>query len=155
MYFFLTFLPGQAGLILKEHNANACTDVTGFGLIGHLSEMLRGCELAAELWLEQIPVLPGVHECIAKGIFSSLYPENARLRHAVASVADAQHHPSFPLLFDPQTAGGLLASMPANSSASCVAALLSAGYRVATIGRVVAQEDSGILVNVLSEKEVS
>lgn len=139
----------QAGLLLKAAGAAACTDVTGFGLAGHLAEMLRPSGLGAELWLDQLPLLAGAAECVAKGIFSSLYPENVRLRHAVGCRADAQRHPSFPLLFDPQTAGGLLAGLEAGQLEACLAQLQAAGYTAAVVGRVVSLDAEDFPIAVL------
>lgn len=70
---------------------------------------------------------------MAQGIFSSLQPANLRLKRAVANEAEALNHATYPLLFDPQTAGGLLASVPAQEAEQCVLALRELGYSHATI----------------------
>ncbi|MGR8950696.1 MAG: selenide, water dikinase SelD [Gammaproteobacteria bacterium] len=122
------------------HGAHACTDVTGFGLLGHLVEMC-GSSSAVELNLASIPVLPGAIELSAKQIFSSLFAENKR--HFGSSVGEsaATSHKHFPLLFDPQTSGGLLAAIPAEGAARCIEQLTDAGYRqAAVIGRAVSFE---------------
>ena len=122
---------------LIAHGATACTDLTGFGLLGHLVEMTRPSGVDAELELAALPVLDGAAETAAAGILSSLQPANLRLRRALRNQAEALRHPRYPLLFDPQTAGGLLASVPAESAEACLAALRSAGYPMAArIGRV-------------------
>jgi selenide,water dikinase len=122
---------------LIAHGATACTDLTGFGLLGHLVEMTRPSGVDAELELDRLPVLEGAVETAAAGILSSLQPANLRLRRALRNQAEAIDHPNYPLLFDPQTAGGLLASVPAESAAACVGALRRAGYPMAArIGRV-------------------
>ena len=74
-----------------------------------------------------LPLLDGAAETAAAGILSSLQPANVRLRRALRNQAEALRHPSYPLLFDPQTAGGLLASVPADSAEACIAALRSRG----------------------------
>jgi len=130
-----------AGLA-TEHGASACTDVTGFGLAGHLAEMCKasGPEVGAELWLSTVPLLEGAKECVAKGIFSSLQPANLRLRRAVNVDENSAiaHDPSFALLFDPQTSGGLLTSVPMDRASDLVQALKGAGYADScVIGRVV------------------
>ena len=127
----------RAAEILHAHGATACTDVTGFGLLGHLVEMTRPSRVDAELWLDSLPLLEGAQETVDRGIFSSLQPENVRLRRAVRDAERMAADPRYPLLFDPQTAGGLLASLPAAVADECVAALRSAGYgEAAVIGRV-------------------
>lgn len=123
--------------VLQAHGATACTDVTGFGLLGHLLEMTRPSQVDAELDLSELPVLAGAEACAAAGIASSLAPANQRLRSALQNLNDFAHHPRTPLLFDPQTAGGLLASVPATQVAACLQQLHAAGYTTAAvIGRV-------------------
>jgi selenide, water dikinase len=120
-----------------RHNASACTDITGFGLIGHLFEMLKGTQFGAEISLQALPCLPGIEQTFAQGIFSSLQPENLRARHVIANVADVASLPRYPILFDPQTAGGFLASVPHSEADACLAELRNAGYpSAAIIGRV-------------------
>ena len=63
-----------------------------------------------------------------RGIFSSLQPANLRLKRAVSNEATALRHPAYPLLFDPQTAGGLLSTLPAAQAEACVAELRRLGY---------------------------
>ncbi len=123
--------------ILREHGATACTDLTGFGLLGHLVEMTRPSGVDAELQLSALPVLDGAVECVQAGIVSSLQPANVRLRRALRNAAGFVSNPRYPLLFDPQTAGGLLASVPAERAAACIAALQAAGYgHTAQIGQI-------------------
>jgi len=93
---------------LIAHGASACTDLTGFGLLGHLVEMTRSSGVDAEIDLAALPLLEGAAETIAAGIVSSLQPANVRLRRALRNQPESLHHPNYPLLFDPQTAGGLL-----------------------------------------------
>lgn len=123
----------RAAEVLAEHGVGAATDVTGFGLLGHLVEMTRASELDARLILDRIPMLDGARESVARGVFSSLQPQNVRLRRAVRDLDRAQALPDFPLLFDPQTAGGLLASVPAGRAQACIAALHQAGYGMAAV----------------------
>jgi selenide,water dikinase len=126
-----------AAACLGRHGVRACTDVTGFGLLGHLVEMTRASGVDAVLSLEAVPILDGAAETVAAGILSSLQPQNLRLRRAVRDLERAARHPLFPLLFDPQTAGGLLAGIPAERAGACLAELRALGYGSATIiGRV-------------------
>jgi selenide,water dikinase len=126
-----------AAACLRRHGATACTDVTGFGLVGHLVEMTRASGVDAVLELDAVPILDGATETVAAGILSTLQPQNLRLRRAVRDLERAARHPRFPLLFDPQTAGGLLAGVPAERTAACVAELRALGYgAAAVIGRV-------------------
>ncbi|MFM6990472.1 MAG: selenide, water dikinase SelD [Rhodoferax sp.] len=129
--------------ILREHGATAATDLTGFGLLGHLVEMTKPSGVDAELHVSKLPLLEGAEECVKAGIVSSLQASNVRLRRALRNQEDWLQHPRYPLIFDPQTAGGLLASVPAERAEACVAALRAGGYpHTAIIGRILAQGDA-------------
>lgn len=133
-----------AARLLREYGARACTDVTGFGLLGHLSEMLRASMVGAELNVAAVPLYEGALAMLDAGVASSLQANNELALqdfvldgcHADASMVR--------VLMDPQTAGGLLAGVPALRADACVAALRDAGYRHATVvGEVVASADHG------------
>lgn len=133
-----------AARCLIQHGATACTDVTGFGLLGHLVEMLKASDCDAELELDSLPILDGALETVQMGIFSSLQPQNIRLRRAIKPDQQCLAHPHYPLIFDPQTAGGLLASVPAAKVQNCVQTLKHAGYAsTCIIGRLVEREPDG------------
>ncbi len=123
-----------AAQIFAAHGATAMTDVSGFGLAGHLGEMLKASYATAELDLAAIPLYPGARDLAADGIVSTLLPEN--LADGGIMRGDL-NPPTRALLFDPQTAGGLLAGIPQGRAAECVAALTATGYRdAAVIGSV-------------------
>lgn len=125
-----------AATSFRQHGTTACTDITGFGLIGHLWEMLQASQVAARLTLDAIPALPGALDTLQQGIVSSLQPQNLRVAQQIARLDQAQLHPLFPLLFDPQTSGGLLGAVPIEQATDCVATLRAAGYAAAQIGEV-------------------
>ena len=122
---------------VRRHRATACTDVTGFGLLGHLVEMTKASAVDARIRLAAVPVLDGARQTIAAGLLSSLQPQNVRLRRAIANVEAVGADPVYPVLFDPQTAGGLLASVPASEADACAADLRRLGYEEATVIGVV------------------
>ncbi len=124
---------GQAAAILARH-ARAMTDVTGFGLAGHLLEMLDAGGCAARLDAAAVPALPGAAALAAAGHASVLAPAN---RAAVEARADLDTGAGSALLVDPQTAGGLLAAVPQDHAATLLAALHAAGFAdAAAIGSV-------------------
>ncbi|WP_317848714.1 selenide, water dikinase SelD [Marinobacter sp. R17] len=132
----------RAAQCLKEFGATACTDVTGFGLLGHLVEMTRPSGVDAELALPSLPLLEGAEETLKDGILSSLQPANVRLRRAISNQAEKANDPRYPILFDPQTAGGLLAGVPADQAEECLAALKERGYgQAAIIGKILEAGD--------------
>jgi selenide, water dikinase len=118
---------------LLAHGATACTDVTGFGLLGHLLEMLRASDKDAALDPAAIPALDGALDFFARGIASSLHADNLA---ALAALDAGEAHPIAALLIDPQTAGGLLAGIPAARAIACLGELRRLGYRASIIGRV-------------------
>lgn len=123
---------GAAAAILAPV-ARAMTDVTGFGLAGHLDEMLRPAGLSADLDLGAIPLFDGAEALAAAGWASTVAPANrAALLGRIAAPATARAA----LLFDPQTCGGLLAALPEAAVAPALRRLAEAGYRAARIGRV-------------------
>ena len=133
----------SAAECLRKHNASACTDLTGFGLVGHLIEMTRASNVDAMLILDNIPVLDGAHETVKAGILSSLQPQNIRLRRAIQNLEEASSHPNYPLLFDPQTAGGLLAGVPSENVSACIDNLKANNYLDAcVIGEIAAVSDN-------------
>ncbi|MCI0745175.1 MAG: selenide, water dikinase SelD [Verrucomicrobia subdivision 3 bacterium] len=147
-----------AAEIIQRHGATACTDVTGFGLTGHALEMANASDVGLEIKLAEVPLMEGALECIRGGILSSLHPDNLRARRAIGNLNDVQLDERFPILFDPQTAGGLLASVPLTNAAACVAQLISSGYRNAGIVgnvRASAQMEPRILINVQKDPPIS
>jgi selenide,water dikinase len=132
-----------AAQTLAQFGAHACTDVTGFGLLGHLVEMLQSPGLGAQLETASLPVLDGALASLQAGIFSSLHSSNAQQSLAIAAGAGKEAGQGSEaslrreLLFDPQTAGGLLASVPWDQAQACLQALRAQGYtQCALIGRV-------------------
>lgn len=134
----------QAVAALVEHGVTACTDVTGFGLLGHLLEMVQASGVAVELEMEAIQVLEGVFEMLQLGIVSSLQPQNLRASRAINNLSEVENCAKFPILFDPQTSGGLLASVPAAQASSCLSLLKALGYVDAAIIGCVLPEVAGV-----------
>lgn len=128
-------LRGQASASrLLPPQAHAMTDVTGFGLAGHLLEMLEGAGLGATLDARAIPIMEGAAELAAVGYSSSLLPANIA---AHGARVDGAAGPLANLMFDPQTAGGLLAAVPADLAQDLVMALCAQGDSAAIIGTIV------------------
>ncbi|HEY9666907.1 MAG TPA: selenide, water dikinase SelD, partial [Coleofasciculaceae cyanobacterium] len=128
----------EAARVFLEYGATACTDITGFGLLGHLLEMVKPSGVAVELDLDAIPVLEGALETLQKGITSSLQPHNLRASYYIDNLSEVSASLHYPLLFDPQTSGGLLAAVPSEQASACLAALQASHYCESRIvGRVV------------------
>ncbi|MCZ8044064.1 MAG: selenide, water dikinase SelD [Beijerinckiaceae bacterium] len=129
----------QAAAILAPI-AHAMTDVTGFGLAGHLIEMLRPPGLSAAIDLAAVPLLPGALELAKAGYRSSLTVQNEVLKDALAGSLSPV---DLALLFDPQTSGGLLAAVPEQAAAGLVASLWTKGYAAAAMIGAVGPKQPG------------
>ena len=125
--------------IFRTNGVTACTDVTGFGLAGHLHEMMVASKCGVCIKLEDLPILEGslntLHDI---GIKSTLHQGN---RIVASSIAESSHE-KFEFLFDPQTSGGLIGSIPASSLEACISELQQAGYRDATAIGIVTKGDA-------------
>ncbi len=118
----------KASQLIHQYEVRACTDVTGFGLAGHLLEMLQASEVKAKLDLTSLPILEGVLESMALGVFSTLHAQNKQIEAKMRSYISPKGEANEDILFDPQTAGGLLFAVPADTADSCLAALYEQGY---------------------------
>lgn len=113
--------------------ATAMTDVTGFGLAGHLAGICEASGVGAVLNLGTVPFMNGVLDLAGTEVRSSLFDDN----RAGAGPVFGASGPKGDLLFDPQTAGGLLAAVPSDQAQAVLTALSDAGYPAAIIGRLV------------------
>jgi selenide,water dikinase len=137
---------GDAAQLARELGARAMTDVTGFGLAGHLGSMLRASGASALLDVTTLPALPGALELLARGFRSTSHGANARAKKALIIGADAAHDPRLELLFDPQTSGGLLFGLPPSRVDEALARLDQA----AVIGEVRRPREDGALLEVVA-----
>ncbi|EBA14352.1 selenide,water dikinase, putative [Roseobacter sp. SK209-2-6] len=119
---------GKAATILR--GANAMTDVTGFGLTGHLLGICEASDLGAQLDMSAIPQMPGAAALSDAGTRSSLFKDNLALAPELAGM------PAVSLLFDPQTAGGLLAAVSPDQVELLIQELRDNGYQAACIGQL-------------------
>jgi selenide,water dikinase len=134
-----------AAKLAVDYGASACTDVTGFGLLGHLLEMLTD-DQGASLRLADIPLLPGAQESIFSGALSSMHEANAVAKNSIGDIAEGADQAQVDLLVDPQTSGGLLMGVAADKSEALLGALRAAGYPCsAIIGEVTLNNSSGQL----------
>lgn len=119
-----------------DFGVKAATDVTGFGLIGHLIEMLKASNTTASLDLSAIPLLDGAAVAFTQGLESTLAPGN-RYVESMVEVDDVKKtYPEYKALFDPQTCGGLLLGVPENRVAEFEKSFTDSEYRPQKIGCV-------------------
>ena len=123
--------------VLRDHGVGGCTDVSGFGLAGHLAEMTRASNVGAVL-NGPLPALAGAADLMASGIVSSLQRNNEQALDDFVIRKARPDAPTVRILADPQTSGGLLAGVPAAAASSCVGELRRLGYGAAIVGEVTA-----------------
>jgi len=133
----------DAAELMVEFEAHACTDVTGFGLAGHLMQMVRGSGVSVEIDLAYVPLLPGARMCLENDLLPGAIERNQEYVMAWVCVEDAAAEPMTPVLYDPQTSGGLLVSLPEDAARLYVEKLHERGHTsAAVIGRVLPKENN-------------
>jgi selenide,water dikinase len=127
---------------MAAFDVSACTDVTGFGLLGHLSEMVNGSGLGVRIFVERVPILAETLDFAAMGLVPAGAHRNREFRQPMVSFAPGIDAVTQDVLFDPQTSGGLLISVAGTQSEQLVTALRQAGVKAAVaIGEVVGEEE--------------
>jgi selenide, water dikinase len=126
----------EAARLAREHDATAATDVTGFGLAGHAWNLARQSQVTLEIRFDELPAHEGFFDLVRGGVSTGCTKGNRA--HAIAhfEISRALAAEQDELLFDPQTSGGLLVTLPAERTAGYLAALAASGHRAAAIGEV-------------------
>ena len=134
----MTTLNKRAAEIIQQgkFRVHSMTDVTGFGLIGHAREMALASNVALRLYSKDIPVLPGALECIRAGYVPGGLLANREFAECVVGYESEISDELKTLLFDPQTAGGLLVSIAEDDCQKLVLELQNAGVSALRIGNV-------------------
>jgi selenide, water dikinase len=144
----MTTLNRQAAEIIIKIGANAVTDVTGFGLLGHLRNMISASRVAARVWLEAVPVLPAAWEYVRSGIAPGGTHANRRFLSDWAVYEDGIEKEEELMLCDAQTSGGLLVSVSPDRAAPMLDLLARAGVKdSAIIGRIESSEHARMTVS--------
>jgi selenide, water dikinase len=138
----MSTLNRTAGEAMLRFGVHACTDVTGFGLVGHLCEMLSESDLGAELDHTSLPLLPGVAGFADMGLMPAGLHRNREYREGAVEILARVPQATRDVLFDPQTSGGLLIALPADDARALVAMLTGA----TVIGEIVAGASGRILI---------
>ena len=120
---------------------SACTDVTGFGLVGHVKEMAEGCGSTIELWAGKIPIVPKALELARDGIIPAGAYRNMDFTANDTLEDSAVPREVLDCLYDPQTAGGLLLSVPEGKLQELLTRLTDAGIPAAAVGAVVSRRE--------------
>lgn len=141
----MSTLNKDAALIARYFEVHACTDVTGFGLGGHLIEAAKGAGMRFEIYTEQVGVLDGVMEFAAMGLLPAGAHKNKSFFAPHTRVAEGTDRARSDLMFDPQTSGGLLLFMPRDQAVQCVDIMEKSGIPARVIGGVKGPYTNGFL----------
>jgi selenide,water dikinase len=138
----------EAAAVLSGFDVHAATDVTGFGLLGHLLEMCRASDASARIRASAPRLLPGALRLAGQGCVPGGTTRNRDAYAPRVRWDDAVPEDVRAVLLDPQTSGGLLAAVPAHDAAPASSALAAAGYASAVIGEVVERDGPEVGVEV-------
>lgn len=131
----------------RRFNISACTDITGFGIIGHSLEMSMGSGMRISLFYRKLPFYPHALEMYRKGETTGSNTANKRLSEGFLEITAGISPEEKELLFDPQTSGGLLLSVPHHQAEQLIDELKKAGVETAVIiGEVIAATHPSIEV---------
>jgi selenide,water dikinase len=143
----MAVLNRDAAGIMTGFDISACTDVTGFGLLGHLAEMVCGSGMSVQVDSGQIPVIAEALEFASTGLIPAGAHKNREFREEMISFGESVPRALQDVLFDPQTSGGLLISVDENQADSLVAALKDMGVGdAAQIGKIIHDPEEKIYV---------
>lgn len=134
-----------ASRLMKRHQAHACTDVTGYGLLGHAYEMASGSGVTLRIDHRKLPVLPGVWEMIERKQLTGGARDNERYVQSHLKMAETVGKPWRELLYDPQTSGGLLIALPPEKVAHFLADFeQETGRKLEPIGEVLPPQEKAL-----------
>lgn len=139
---WMAALNREAAEAMVELGAHACTDVTGFGLLGHACEMVEGGPVGMVIRASAVPLLPGAEQLASMGLVPAGTHRNRQFRQGMVEVDPRVPPVLVDLLFDPQTSGGLLVSLPAEGAHRLVERLRGA----AIVGQVTADRPGRVVV---------
>jgi selenide,water dikinase len=132
---------------MAKAGVTTATDVTGFGLLGHLSEMARQSRVTAEIEADSVPVFAGVLDYVRRGLVSGAIERNREYASQFVSVAKGVSEDMLNVFYDPQTSGGLLIAVPEVKADALVRRLRRRGVRSATvIGRIASKSPGKIVI---------
>ncbi len=141
----MALLNRTASEVMMEVGVNACTDITGFGLLGHALEMARASKVTIRIWKDKVPLLPRVYEFASMGIVPAGGRRNVNYCSKLVDTGNTDPV-TLDILSDPQTSGGLLISLPSEKAQSLISKLKSRGIQATAVGEVLEESSSKILI---------
>jgi selenide,water dikinase len=139
-------LNAKAARAMKRFQPNACTDITGFGLAGHAAEMAKGSSKTLRLYANQIPLLDGALEMASQGIIPGGAYRNRQYLSAATDISKEVSLALSDILFDPQTSGGLLISIPEKEALRLLKDIQAVCPQAAIIGEVGTYDGKSLII---------
>ena len=144
---YMSTLNRKASEIVQEIGADACTDITGFGLLGHAAEMIEGTDVGMVIYADSVPVFPETKELAAAGMIPGGLYRNRDFRKPMVEIGQDVNEIMADILFDPQTSGGLLISVVKDKAQTILDRLhLAKVTEAAIIGEVIDNPKAKIIV---------
>lgn len=141
----MSMLNKRAAEVMSHFRVNACTDVTGFGLAGHLLEVAKGSKKEINLHTSKVPLLTGVMEFAKMGMVPAGAHKNRKFFEQLTRIDPQVDRSKVDLMFDPQTSGGLLILLNKKQAAACVSEMEARGVSAWIIGEINDDRDTGFL----------
>ncbi len=152
---WMAHLNRQAANLMIEADARTATDVTGFGLMGHLAAMAAASQVDVEIVWDDLPVLPGLLQCLADGIIPGAIERNREASASSLVAMEGLDQARLDLCFDPQTSGGLLIAVPPKNLETLLKRLHEAGdTEAARIGEVRNRGTGQVLVSTTGKRRL-
>ena len=126
----------RAAEVMIRYNVKSCTDITGFGFLGHAAEMARASKVSFEIWVDRIPILPGTRELAAMGMIPAGAYANRDFLSGEINIPAKLGPETTAILFDPQTSGGLFIAVPASGVHKALEEMKQEGIRADIVGQV-------------------
>ena len=136
----------EAAEIMKDYPVHACTDITGFGLLGHIAEMVVDSEFGIKIQSDMIPIIRGALDYAGMGLIPAGAYKNREFREKIVDVSSSVDRSIQDILFDPQTSGGLLICVDGKSANDLLIRLKNKGMDAAIIGEVLPEPKGRIVV---------
>lgn len=143
----MVFLNKSAAEVMKDYPVHACTDITGFGFLGHLAEMVVDSGYGVKIYADKMPVIPEAYEYARMGLIPAGAYKNRQFRETMIEFDPSVKRVVQDILFDPQTSGGLLISVEKKKAEDLARRLREKGIENASvIGEVLAEPKGKIVV---------
>src|SRR5262249_36622595 len=137
----------RAAEVMRAFDVKGATDITGFGLLGHAWEMAKGSEVTIEIDAARVPLIDGAYELAEQGLLTSGDRTKRKYVGDNVRLSEALTKPMASLLFDPQTAGGMLIAIAPARAEAMLAELLETYKDAAIIGRATPRGEHALIVN--------